>query len=141
MIPNIHQSIDEIIKNASAVEKILWQQVRLLTGENASIRQLAFFGTNVTAIDFSTFETGKLFLCLEMECSYSAGVDNAFTDLVLYSPTNVVSFRYNNWRPVWDTTAALVKAAQSHIKVTNQIFGRIDLNGNSYFKFIGYKIF
>lgn len=141
MIPNIHQSIEEIIKSAPPQQKILWQQIRLLTGENAAIRQLSYIGP--TLADFTSYSANKLFLAIELDFSSSvASNPSAAAGLVaIYDQTNTISGYFANNAPYWDATAAAPRYMPNNISLKNYLFSRI-LFAAPYntLKFIGYKI-
>ena len=139
MIPNIHQSIEEIIKNASPEQKILWQQVRLISGENAAVQQFYFEGTNLNA-PFNTYVAGQIWLALKVEYSYNTFSSGIF-NVVFFDQDNVQTFAATNNSMAWNTTAAAFNFFANTIKRKNVFFGRAAASlSPCYTSFIGYKI-
>lgn len=109
MIPNIHQSINEIINEASPTQKVLWQQIRLLTGENATVRQLVYGGNLVG----SELQTGgaprRIYIANQIILSHAlAGV--AATDMVFRINDGLGGIIYaREISLAWNTTAAALQ--------------------------------
>jgi len=139
MIPNIAQSIDEIIKGATPEQKIIWQQVRLITGENASIRQLYFNGP-FAGTEFLTYSANRLFLALEMELI--GGIINALTlpQLTIFDAGNNAVYTLSNGAPYWDATAATVKYIGNNYIGKNLLFSRFTAGVATAIKINGFKI-
>lgn len=140
MIPNIHQSVDEIIKAASQPEKILWQQARLITGEYGAIQQLYFCGS-FAGTEFLTYSANKLYLAIELEISGSSSQIATTPLATLYNTANAVEHYLSNMGVYWDATAAALRMTPFVVKTNNVLFSRLAITG-SYItlKFIGYKI-
>lgn len=139
MIPNIHQSIEEIIKNASAAEKILWQQVRLLTGENAAVQQFYFMGA-IVGSEFLVYSPTKLYLAVEFMPMGTAG-SAGYTNTILYNRNNTAAGFLVNTFVFYNGTAATIPSQTWSIPHRNLLFSRINISGDiSYVHFIGYKI-
>lgn len=139
MIPNIHQSIDEIIKDSSAQEKILWQQVRLLAGENAFIRQLYYCG-NIAGSDFLIADPHAWFLGLSVQFS-TLLPNSANFGFVRYhdQPGNVIFVGIKNLT-YFDPVAAIENYSVITVYDNNILFNHITNQGYDLIKFIGYKI-
>jgi len=140
MIPNIHQSIEEIIKSATPVEKLLWQQARLLTGENAAIRQLYYEGT-IVGSEFLTYSANKLYICQELEAStnFVAATVNSGS-ITVYDPVNNACMMLQANYPVWNTTAAALYYNVNSLVANNFIFSRLVQLTYLFIKFIGYRL-
>lgn len=140
MIPNVHQSIDEIIKSSSAEEKIIWQQLRLLTGENAAIRQYYFCGV-ITGHEILTYDINRLWfahsICLS---TYQQVLSPTAYNSEFYDQTNNICFYFKNVAAMWDSTAAEEQRLGNNGVIKNIYFSRIALTNYTYFKFIGYRI-
>lgn len=140
MIPNTHQSIDEIIRAASPAEKVLWQQVLLICGERAAVRQLYYCGA-IVGSEFLTYSANKLYLCLNVEYSYSVGTSVANGGLITYyDELNAIEFYGHKNNPIWDATAAGQKHTSINFETHNIYFGRIGASIFSHIKFIGYRL-
>lgn len=137
MIPNIHQSIDEIIRAASPVEKLMWQQIRLLTGERAAIRQLHYCGT-ITGSEFVTHSPNKLYLGLEVDFGPDATPRAAAPLIAFYNEANAIFKQDANNSTYWDTTAAAMKYVPNSFSLNNVLFWRVTTTAN-YYNFIAFK--
>lgn len=141
MIPNIAQSIDDIIKGATPEQKILWQHVRLLTGENASIRQLFYHGSTAGAgAEFITYSANKLYLCTKFIATGSAAVGLNLFSAQIHNEANTIIYALNNSIPYWDATAAAVRYANNSFEYKNFVFSRLTLNSITGFLFNGFRI-
>ena len=141
MIPNIHQSIDEIIKSASPAEKVLWQQVRLISGENAAVQQLFYCGTIAAASDFLAYSADKLFLALQLSFSGGTGqVSGSVHYAALNNRADVAWMYMANNNIGYDSTGAVMQYSSCYLSEKNVLFSRISAYGYNYMKFIGYKI-
>lgn len=108
MIPNINQSIDEIIKNASPAAKVIWQQIRLATGENASVRQY-YVGMALPGSEFTVAGNPRRvylanYLILNHNNAVPSNTDFFFTVTGLFGATHLKNVSLG-----WDTTAAVMK--------------------------------
>lgn len=142
MIPNIHQSIDEIIKSSTPAQKILWQQVRLFSGENAAIQQLHFSGGMTVPNEFTTPVTGKLYFAYELDfsCETSGGFNTiGYITLAGVSPLIGTKYYANN-SAFWNATAAAVWYQANDIILTNVLFSSVTIARYRNMKFTGYKI-
>ena len=139
MIPNIHQSIDEIIKAANPTQKLLWQQVRLIVGENSAVQQFSYMGA-IAGSEFLTYSANKLYLALELWMGHGNISVNQFVH-TLYDQTNTVSYIDSACMPYYDGTAAAVRYMPISSKLDNVWFSRVATTGlYSYMKFLGYKL-
>lgn len=141
MIPNIHQSIEDLLKDASADFKILWQQARLLTGENAAVRQFSYIGPLVGS-ELLTYSANKYYLATKLKLSYSRG-DSATTsggNAQIHDHNNILCFALSNCATVWDITGALIRYTAITIETENIAFGRIgDRYLYDYVQFTGFR--
>jgi len=141
MIPNIHQSIDEIIRSASPAQRVLWQHARLITGENAAVQQYVYIGTIAAAADLLTFVQGKLFLALELTFTGTTGQASGSVGYAnLADANNAVCFYMANNSMSFDTVGAAQQYSMKKSTEYNIVFGRIVNYNFTYVKFIGYKI-
>jgi len=140
MIPNIHQSIEEIIKNSSAGEKILWQQIRLLTGENAAVQQMYYYGLIPAGHELLVYSANKLYIGLELcaYCRLTPGTNFPFFEI--YNEANVLSINAINLSTYFDAVAAVQEYAVNPVELKNIYFSRIAISVYQYVKFIGYKL-
>jgi len=140
MIPNIHQSINQIIESAAPEQRVIWQQVQLIVGERAAVRQLYYAGA-IAGSEFLTYSANKLYLAIEMNTSFtSGGVQAAAGQIVIYDENNTATNRYSRQAPIWDATAAAAKYSLLPIYFTNLYFGRITVTTYTDIKFIGYRL-
>jgi len=141
MIPNTHQSINEIIRAASPAEKILWQQVLLICGERAAVRQLHYQGSYAGS-EFVTFATGKLYLCLELDVFPDITPRATNSGISCYDESNAFDFTMANSMGFYNSTTAATVYVANQLKVSNFLFGRLLLSGVAYqsLLFKGYRI-
>lgn len=138
MIPNIHQSIEEIIKNASAAEKIIWQQIRLLTGETAAIQQLYYAGP-ITR--FTNYVARTIYLALEIDFSYNVASAVVTPDrIIIYDELNNAINYLHCANPVYNGTSAALNYSAYNAIHSNLMFSRVAVINFTNVKFIGYKI-
>ena len=138
MIPNIHQSIDEIIRAASPAEKVMWQQIILLCGERAAVKQHFFQGT-VAGSEFVNYSANKLYFALSLTLGNASGAAAGYIVATLHNESNAACMYINNNSIYWDATAAAPKYYHNTINVDNAYFSRI-ATAYSTLKFIGYRI-
>jgi len=138
MIPNIAQSIDDIIKNATPEQKVLWQAIRQITGENAAIQQLNYIGT-IAGSEFLTYSANKLYLSLELKFG-SGAISAGAAGVQLYNPVNIVSFICGDNSIAWNATGAVMNYISNIIEVKNIIFSRLVAGNYIYMSFTGFKI-
>jgi len=140
MIPNVAQSIDDIIKNATPEQKILWQQIRMITGENASIRQYYYFG-GIAGHEVLTYSANRLFLAFELQFA-GGSINNSITNISvdLFNEANVLSFSTAETSGLWDATAAMRTQIAQNLFIPNCYFSRIINHNIGYMKLNGFKI-
>lgn len=86
-----HQSVEEIIKSATAEQKILWNDIFLRFGQNIAIRQYVFYGNAVGGRLF-TYDARTLYFMYEFNCYYESGVPATFNYVTMYDETNAAEF-------------------------------------------------
>ena len=138
MIPNIHQSVDEIIKSATPAQRVIWQQIRLITGENAGIKQHYYCGIN-TVVDMSSYDAHILYYALSICGSFASTPVAVFPVNRFYNENNVLSLDVTIVEPFWNVTAAQIQYHLAYFNLENVLFSRI-VTDWTYFKFIGFKI-
>ena len=139
MIPNVHQSIDEIIRSASPAEKILWQQIRLLVGEYSAVQQFYFCGA-IAGTELLTYSANRLFLYLSLEAHSGLVGSGSTSGIATYDENNTLSATYQNQITYWDATAAAARYSHNMIRVYNGIFSRLLVTSYTTVKIIGYKL-
>lgn len=138
MIPNIHQSVDEIIKESSPAQKILWQQIRLITGENAAIRQTYFNGSLVGSEFNTAGNPRRIYLAYNMYLNHNIGAPSA--TLMQFS---IDGMNFKNIALGWDATAAAFQYMPLTISIQNIMFSLITTAWGapiSQILFTGYRI-
>jgi len=139
MIPNIHQSINEIIESASPEQRVLWQQIRLMTGEQSAVRQYSYQGL-IAGSELIVYSANKIYLALELCASSTVGF-GSIGSLLLSGAGDANMFYLRNNNSVWNTTAAGIQVIPNDIVAKNLWFNRIKTATNyEYVKFIGYKL-
>lgn len=140
MIPYIFQSIDEIIKAATPEQKVIWQQIRLIVGENSAVQQMAYQGL-LAGSEFLTYSANKLYLALQVAYGGTILGVNQFY-IQYFDQTNTASFiDQPAGQEFYDGTAAATRFIAATGKMENIYFSRVSTNGTyQYIKFIGYKL-
>ena len=138
MIPNIHQSIDEIINVSSPAQKIMWQQIRLIAGENAAVQQFYFIGATAGTI-FTTYAAGRIWVAYEMEFGTVASAGAATGYAQFFNENNVNSFFLRNESVTYNGTTAAINYHASNLKTTNFYFSRF-FTGYTHMMLNGFKI-
>lgn len=141
MIPNIHQSVDEIIKQSSPAQKILWQQIRLITGENAAVQQMYFLGA-VAGTPFLTYVARTLYIAYELTAGGAIYTSSA-AYIRLHNENNVASLNISvGQNTYWNTTTTVPVRDNltTQIDIQNVYFSRLIFSAHTELKFIGYKI-
>lgn len=139
MIPNIHQSIDEIIRAASPAEKIIWQQIRLITGENAGIRQFYYCGA-IAGNEIITYSANRLFFIHELDLGGDFNLRTSVPRVRVYNELNAINFIINDNSSIWNATSAAANYVSNTVKLKNILLSRIDTSIYDYIKIIGYRI-
>lgn len=141
MIPNIHQSVDEIIAASDPAQKILWQQIKLIAGENAAVQQLYYQGSFIVGTEFGVSVAGRIYFAYELEFSQetSNGFNTqGFVTLNSFAPFNTMY--YSNNAVYWNATAAAIYFQPNDIFLKNVIFRSLAMARYRNIKFNGYKI-
>ncbi len=139
MIPNIHQSIDEIIKAASPAQRIIWQHARLITGENAAVRQMVYIG-GVTGSTLHNNVAGVLYIAAEMDFGSIPGGGTSDAFVQFYDEAAVNSLRIGNNSISYDSVGAVDNFSQNYVRLKNLYFRYLAATAYTHMKFIGYKI-
>lgn len=142
MIPEQHQSIEEVLKNASPEQKIQWQAIRLITGEKAAVRQLSWstlYGGSDPGL--TVFIANRLFFALQIDFGCSQPVDVNRAQVFFYNNANALSFSLQNNAMVYNPTTLQHNYLVQNVSIKNLIFWRYQNTLNyPYVNFIGYVI-
>lgn len=138
-IPNIYQSVDEIIKNSSAEQRVIWQQIRLITGENASVQQFYYCGP-IAGTEFLTYSVNKLYFAFNCKFGYSSvNLGASGGNINIFNEANVASMYLQNTFAIWNATGAAPNFGYNLIDVNNIYFSRILQSQYTYMSFTGVK--
>jgi hypothetical protein len=138
MIPTIHQTIEQIIRSSTPEQRILWNEARLIVGENAAIQPYYYMG----------ILAGHRITALNARIAYLA-YDITFTKNTFDATVAASGVHLQNAAggdilmpsqpyPVWDVTGAAIKYTSNSIILNNLLFWAAIGNSIDYFKFIGY---
>lgn len=137
---NFHQTPEEIINNATAEQRILWNSIFLSFGEKIGMSQLNYKGA-VAATEFLNYSINKLYFCIRLRVGYDTATAGAQAGLLrLYNNANTIDLIMQNNNPVWDATAAAIKYNIVSFDITNCLFSKIVLIGYQSIQFIGYRL-
>lgn len=137
---DLHQTPEQIIKNASAPLRILWNQIFLQFGKNISISPNYYQGLKLNS-RFTIYNPRIIYLACEVTVSHSAGFVTSLTPLrtMVYDEFNQPIMMFCNVRPVWNTTAAAMQYNNLQETKHNFYFSRLDVE-QEYLSFNGYII-
>lgn len=139
MIPNVHQSLDEIINVSSPEQKILWQHVKLICGENAAVQQYVYSGS-LTGHPMTIFNARVLWLAYELTSFSTWANGTTVGGLSIYDENNVASGFIGSGTGYWDATAAAFRSYTLPIEFHNVYFSRCVNILIKQAKFIGFKL-
>lgn len=134
---NFHQSPEEIIKNASAEQRILWNRIFLLCGDKLSISQLHFQGPIPT--DFTTYRARRIFLAYQLTAG-GGSVSVNYPFLTLYDENNVANFILSGCDAYWNTTTTAAVFCTKTCVVKNVYFSRLVNSNFTSVVFVGFRI-
>jgi hypothetical protein len=135
----IQQNIQQLIDASSPEQKILWEQIRLLTGENAAVRKLVFAG-NIAASEFETYSANKLYLCYSLIIGAVISLSGAAGYITFYKEGNAVSFYYGDNSLMYDAGAAAGRYGHNSFQINNFYFTRIVRQQYTQIVFNGFRI-
>jgi hypothetical protein len=137
---NYHQTPEEIIKNASAAQRLLWNAIFLNFGERVGLSQYVYAGP-IAGSDLNIFDARKVFVGLEMTFTATTPQNAAANMLKLTDQANTDFKWFTNINPFWNTTAAALQFCHNMITVQNHYFWRVNPAGSyDVMTFIGYKL-
>lgn len=138
MIPNIHQSIEDIIKQSTPGQRLFWEQIRLITGETASVRRTYYQGL-IAGHEMLTYSATTLYLAYNISFgSLTLGLGLPYVNL--FDENNVESYNAVNTGLVWNTTGAAINYMPNDLKLENCYFSRIVAAVYARMIFNGFKI-
>jgi len=136
---NYHQTPEEIIKNATAEQRILWNYIFLRFGERVGISQFAYFGSIAGSGELIVYDARKMYLALVFAGS-SGSITNAPCSINIFDEGNVLIDQPASNFSYWDTAAAGQRIGGSSFELRTLLFSRIAANAYAYTRFIGYKL-
>lgn len=137
---SFHQTPEDIIKNATAEQRILWNDIFLRYGEKIGIRQLSYIGV-ILGSEFLTYSVNKMYFALDFVVSGIPTAASATVGYVFfYNEANALTFTFSNNSAVWDATAAVLKQSANSGVLHNILFSRIVSQAHLQISFIGYRL-
>jgi len=136
---NFHQTPEEIIKNADAEQRILWNMIFLRWGDKIGLQQLFFQGA-AAATEFLVYSANKLYLCLSIEigCTVTAAAGNTF--LQFFNQANAAFLNMGNLSLAWNVTTAAFNTVGNNYNLKNFYFSRFTIATYTQIRFIGYRL-
>lgn len=105
-----------------------------------TITPISFTGV-AAGTEFLTYAITKMYLGLQVECSYtSLNLAAANGRMDFFDNANAQIFTGGNCSSVWDVVAAAAKYSILPYVCTNIVFSRFSLTTYTQIKFIGYRI-
>lgn len=138
MIPNIHQSVEDLLRSAPPETKLLWQQIRLLTGEQSAVQQFVYHGV-IAGSELLTYSANKYYLALEMSFGYAGAAVNGNFFINLFDQSNTQIDGAQLTSVDYESVAAAHFRIGNYFVMKNAAFSRIAQGSYTYLKFIGFK--
>ena len=132
-----YQSIEQIVKNSSAEQKIVWNEIFLRFGERCAVLPLSYIGIGTSA-PYVMWRPRQIYFAYKWEQSVNSVSASQIT-ITLYDENNNTIYTASNSSAYWNTTTAAVNFNPNVILLENLWFGRLAQSAN-YHRFIGYKI-
>lgn len=133
-----HQSISEILEASSPEQKIIWEHLMLITGENCAVRKIFYQGATAGS-EFAAYFNSKLYLAYSFIVTFPS--NNAGNGVLqLFDQANALCFQGTNSAPYWNSTAAAYYSVMNDYEIKNFIFSRAGFSIYNYCRFIGYRI-
>jgi hypothetical protein len=137
---NLHQTPEQIINNATAEQRILWNYIFLLFGGKIAL-QLFYFQGAIAASEFLTYSANKIYFGLNTDFGVTTYPWVATASYVnFYDQANAINFIGGESNGLWDATAAATKNFQTKMFLNNILFSRLASFGYTHIKFIGYRL-
>ena len=137
MNPDI--SVKEIIKNATAREKIIWNNVFNTFGERVAVSPFYFCG-DAAGTEFMTYNARRLYFVLEFEMEPTMIALNP-CNIAIYDHLDNYIMAYCNIGAFWVSGGVPDYFINNVIKVENFLMSRFEVyNGSTYIKLLGFKL-
>jgi len=136
---NFPQTPEEIIKNASAEQRISWNYIFLRFGAKIGISQF-YFHEGIAGSEFLIYSANKLYLALDLTFYGSSGMNAVVGYVTLYNEANAIRSISQNSMLSWDATAAAFKYISNNVYDKNLCFSRIVATVYGGIKFCGYRL-
>lgn len=134
-----HQSIKEILETSSPEQKILWESIMLICGENAAVRKLHYTGS--VASEFSSYFTTKLYLCYSLTYSSSNVVSNAGGQIYFADQANAWFHWAHNNSAFFNNSTLATWYVVNNVTLQNFWFSRHFIGAvYTHMSFTGYRI-
>jgi hypothetical protein len=135
---NFHQTPEEIIKNATAEQRILWNYVFMQFGDKVGISQFYYNSLNIG--ELGVYDARKMYLALKLCVGHLGGnIGGGPRAIDLYDETNTANQYLCASDSYWDVTGAQVRTFNIVIEWRTLLFSRFVSTGNA-FQFIGYRL-
>lgn len=137
---NFHQSTEEIIKNATAEQRIIWNQLFLMCGDRMSIAQLSYQGASAGS-EFVTYRARRLFFALQVSFGHTNGAGQTNQPVItLHNAADAAFFYLPLSTGFWNGTTAALNYLPTYFESHNLWFSRLVLSVYGAMSFIGYRI-
>lgn len=134
-----HQSVDEIIKSSNPNQRILWNDIFLLFGENIAVKQLNYMGP-FAGSEFATYSASKYYFCYNFKAVSTAGTTNVLGNVALFNQVNAIYYYFINGNAIWQAVAAAVFYCDNDMINNDFLFSRLTMQNFNFLHFIGFRI-
>jgi hypothetical protein len=137
----------DLVANMTPEQKILVQQFYAKFDNGGAVNKKIvnvepfFFEGTLTGSGIETYVATKLYLCLQLDFTFSAAPNLLLTELTIHSELNAIIGAISPNVVVWDTTAVAMKFHSANVIQKNFYFSRLGQNvGPNYIRLNGYLI-
>ena len=139
-IKNFHQTPEEIIKQATAEQRLLWNFIFMQFGDRVSISQLFYMGA-VAGSEFLVYRAGKLYLCYDIHLSAPGTPNGATQYFQFYNENNAINFYGTNQSVFFNVGTAVTMYSANDFNIPNIYFSRFVMAGMyNYMRFVGFRL-
>lgn len=137
---NLHQNIEEILRAASPEQRLIWNEIFLMMGERAPVKQLAINYTS-TGHETLVYSAEKMYFAYELDVvPLDMASSVTLNQTNVQDITNNARFRILTRIPYWDATAAAVRYTATTSVIKNIFFSRLEVSEVCFIYFKGFKI-
>ena len=136
---NFHQTPEQIVKAATADQRLLWNYIFLLAGDKIGVSQFYYHGL-IAGSEFLNYSANKLYISYSFSFGNTGGSNANSPFVQFFDRLNISIGHLGNGSMSWDTTAAAFRYAAYYFDANCCLFSRIVVSNYNSLKFIGYRL-